>query len=94
MKNFFELTDETPLGMLTVGQFKELMKPYEPKDIELPEEIKYVYGLKGIRELFGVCHAKAHQLKETVIKEAVMQNGRKIVVDVNKALELFNEKNN
>jgi hypothetical protein len=53
----------------------------------------YVYGLKGIRRLFNVSHATAQRYKDTFLKPAVRQNGRKIVVDAAKALELFNEYN-
>ncbi len=53
----------------------------------------YVFGLKGIRELFGVSHATAQHYKDTFLQPAVKQNGRKIVVDVAKALELFDQYN-
>lgn len=52
---------------------------------------RYVKGLKGIRELFGVSHATAQRYKDTILKDAVSQQGRVIIVDVEKALELFNE---
>ncbi|RGU34490.1 DUF3853 family protein, partial [Alistipes indistinctus] len=42
-------------------------------------------------KLFGVSHATAQRYKDTFLKPAVRQNGRKIVVDVAKALELFDE---
>lgn len=50
---------------------------------------RYVYGLKGISELFGVSKATAQKYKDGIIKEAVHQSGRKIVVDAAKAMELF-----
>lgn len=53
---------------------------------------RYVYGLDGIRELFHCSHKQAQFYKDHVIKEAVKQNGRKIVVDADYALELFNER--
>lgn len=87
---------ETPLVMLTVAQFEELIskKTIEKSDAApvtaLPK--RYVYGLKGICELFDCSHSKAQQLKDEVIKEAVSQNGRKIVVDADLAIELFNER--
>lgn len=51
---------------------------------------RYVYGLKGIQDLFGVCHATAAKYKDGILKDACYQSGRKIVVDVDKALALFN----
>lgn len=50
---------------------------------------RYVYGIKGIEELFGCSHATAQHYKDTVIADAVTQNGRKIVVDADYAVELF-----
>jgi len=52
----------------------------------------FVYGLKGIRELFGVSTTTAQEYKNTWLKPACRQRGQKIIVDVAKALELFDEK--
>ena len=54
---------------------------------------RYVYGIRGIQELFNVSHPTAQKYKDGIIKDAVFQSGRKIVVDVDKALELFNSRN-
>lgn len=48
----------------------------------------FVYGLKGIQELFGCSKTTAMKLKNGVISGAVTQVGKKIVVDWRKALEL------
>jgi len=53
---------------------------------------RYVFGLRGIRELFNVSHATAQRYKDTILKPAVKQYGRKIVVDREFALKLFEEK--
>ena len=52
-------------------------------------EIRFVYGLKGIQELFGCSHLTAQRYKDGILKAAIQQDGRKIVVDVAKARELF-----
>lgn len=84
----------TPLALLTVGQFLELMQQKEqPKAEILKSEKVYVYGLRGIRKLFNVSHATAQRYKDTIIKDAVSQQGRKIVTDAAKAMELFNSNN-
>ena len=78
--------------MLTVGQFKEIIASAMPKQVEQPKSETtptYIYGLAGIREMFGVSHATAQKLKDTVLAPAVKQCGRKIVVDARLALELF-----
>lgn len=55
---------------------------------------RYVYGLRGIRELFGVCHATAQRYKDTFLRPAIIQRGKKIQIDADKAIELFNEHKN
>ena len=53
---------------------------------------RYVYGIRGIRELFNVSHVTAQRYKQTWLQPAVTQRGRKIITDVDKAMELFNNK--
>ena len=93
MKNY---DDETPIVMLTVGQLNALIN--EKVEVDSKQESfdgsgeeSYVHGLSGIRRLFNVSHATAQRYKNTILKEAVMQNGRKIIVDRNKAIELFKQ---
>lgn len=89
------ITNETPVALLTLGQLKEALRECQPAPAPQPDADptkKYVYGLKGIRKLFGVSHATAQRYKDTVIRDAVRQNGRKIIVDAEKAVELFNRK--
>ena len=86
------VTEQTPLSFLTVGQFMELLntgKQNEPVRIQESEK-RYIYGLRGIREEFNVSHATAQRYKDTIIKDAVLQQGRRIIVDADKAMELFN----
>lgn len=91
------VTNETPIAMLTVGQLREVLKSGEDKPIQLTQlnpERRYVYGLAGIRRLFNCGVVTASKYKNGVIKDAVMQFGRKIVVDADKALELFDAQKN
>jgi hypothetical protein len=92
--NANQITNETPIAFLTVGQLLELLNSDKSNETQtIPEKSKQlVYGLHGIRNLFGVSHATAQRYKDTIINEAVIQNGRKIIVDVDKALELFKNK--
>ena len=94
-------TEATPLAMLTVGQFKEVMANAMPQQIKemLREQPttettpNYIYGLAGIRQMFGVSHTTAQKLKDTILAPAVKQCGRKIVVDARLAMELFANRN-
>lgn len=85
------ITDETPVAMLTVKDLREILQKEEKVVKHNFTEKKYVYGLKGIRDLFKVSHATAQKYKDTIIKDAITQHGRKIITDVEKALELFNK---
>jgi len=83
-----EITDNTPIVMLTVGQLKGIIRQeMEQSELMLKEEkskevVEYVYGLRGIRNEFNVSHATAQKYKNGILKGAVMQNGRKIIIDV------------
>lgn len=90
------IKSDTPLMMLTVSQFQTLvascLADKQEQIVQEPIPVKrYVYGLKGICDLFGCAHSTAQHLKNKVITEAVSQYGRKIVVDVDLALKLFQD---
>lgn len=85
------ITKDTPIAMLTVGQLQDILglsseqKPHSVSD----KPKKYVYGLAGIKALFNVSHATAQRYKNTFLHEAISQQGKIIVTDVEKAMELF-----
>lgn len=91
-------SENTPLAALTIGEFKSLLEGCLDKVASAASsgQVKtsgnYVYGLRGIQQLFGVSHRTAQEYKDGIIKDAVMQNGRKIVVDADLALGLFNQR--
>lgn len=93
----FDFNSERTLDTLTIGEFSELMRRCldgnKPSVESGPAPTgRLTYGIKGIEELFGVSHKTAQRLKDHDIKEAVVQNGRMIVVDVDKAMRLFARK--
>ena len=54
---------------------------------------KLAYGIKGIAETFGCSIPTANRIKKSgVINKAISQLGRKIVIDVDMALELAAER--
>lgn len=88
-----EINSDTPLVMVTIGQLKSYLG-LETKGGKIPNNKPgkyYVYGLKGIQDLFHVSHSTAQIYKDGILKDAIYQTGRKIVVDVEKAIELFKE---
>ena len=85
-----------PLDTFTIGELLEVLDEHfegkRPSNVTTESTGRLVYGIKGIEELFGVSHKTAQRLKDHDIKQAVVQNGRMIVVDVDKAMKLFNKK--
>ena len=81
VEEFVQLLDERINAALTSGTSKKIQTSGN-----------YVYGLRGIQQLFGVSHKTAQEYKDGLIKDAVRQNGRKIVVDADYALELFSRR--
>ena len=79
------IENEMPLAVLTVGQFKNLLT----ESINNDDSRKYVYGLKGIQKLFNVSHPTAQKYKDGILKPAITQNGKKIIIDIVKAKELY-----
>lgn len=54
---------------------------------------KYVYGIRGIANLLNCSIAKANRIKKRgIIDEAIIQEGRSIMVDVELALSLIKNK--
>ncbi len=83
MKN---IDPQTPIWRLTVEEFLEVSK-------ELASENKYVYGLKGLAKMLGCSVSKASEIKSSgILNEAIIQNGNIIIIDKQKALELFGSK--
>ena len=88
-----------PISILTAGELMEILETVlqnslntTASKISSPENL--VYGIRGIEKLFNVSHKTAQQYKDTFLKPAVMQNGRKIVVDADLAMKLFKEQQN
>lgn len=88
------LSDETPIVTLTLGQLKEVISTSAKKEVskvDVPTDSgrRVVYGLRGIQNLFNVSHVTAQKYRNGILAEACAQEGRKIIVDVDKAFELY-----
>lgn len=87
----------TPMWQLTLGEFLKELRNYTEvsKEIEHPikENKEYVYGIPGLAKLIGCSISHAARLKRKgIFDKAIIQRGRKIVIDKKLALELFNSK--
>lgn len=89
-----------PIWQLTVGELVEILDSRKNSNEENPiKEIdlnkKYVYGLLGLAKILGCSKNHAGKLKSKgIFDEAIIQNGRKIIIDAEKAIELFKENAN
>lgn len=93
----FLISDDTPIAMLTVGQLKSVLESSlnertVKQNEAMPEPKKrFEHGVSGIRRIFNCSYPTAHRLKQTILKPAIIQQGRLILVDVEMALKLFKE---
>ena len=86
---------DTPLSQLTVGEFLDLQKQSVTSphtaigEGDQTSSERFVYGLKGLANLFGCSISTAQKIKNSgVIDRAITQVGRKITVDAELAKEL------
>ncbi|HFK5538412.1 TPA: DUF3853 family protein [Elizabethkingia anophelis] len=91
-KPFFSMT-----GSEIVELFNNILLPSKDATIERIERDfthkELVHGIKGLAELLGCGRTKAQELKSSgILKEAVIQNGKKIIFDAAKVLELLKNK--
>lgn len=88
---------------LTVGQFAQLIRDIYTENApkKEPEEAisvdyttgRYVHGIGGIARLLGRSKTYTQRLKSSgLLDEAIIQHGRTIICDAQKALELLAQK--
>lgn len=86
---------DKPLWQFTLGEFLDAMKNQQIQSQQNVEQAdytgeEYVYGIEGLAKLLGCSEPHAwKKKKEGIFDEAIIQNGRKIIVNRKKALELF-----
>ena len=89
-KLIFQMTGEEFISLQKLAQRENQEQVYEKHSV--PK--RYVYGIRGIAQLLKCSKSKANRIKKSgVIDEAIIQNGRKIIVDVELALQLIKNSN-
>ena len=87
---------QTPVCYMSGFLFNNLGvldKDKKPESSMPSPEHKLAYGIKGIAETFGCSIPTANRIKKSgIIDKAISQLGRKIVIDVDLALELAAER--
>ena len=97
MKNLQELLSK-PVWQMTGEEFIFLSKHASRQTETQPQPVtdterKYVDGILGIAKLFGCSLPTANRIKKSgKIDKAITQIGRKIIVNVELALELAGKK--
>ena len=93
------LRSDTPVWQLTVQEFVELLESVLRNHAAVPESVardppRMVHGLDGLCEIVGCSKSTAMRLKKSgILDEAIVQTGRKIIIDADKALDiLYNQK--
>lgn len=88
---------DKPIWQLTIGEFVAILESRLPvSKIESVSknttDTKYVYGIDGLAKLIGCSKNYAGILKRSgMFDEAISQNGRKIIINAELALKLFND---
>lgn len=94
-----EIDRKRHLFELTVGEFIDLMESVIHKDYKKDEAANdlpmYEYGIAGIARIFNCSISTANRIKASgKIDKAISQRGRLIVIDADKAIQLFKESKN
>ncbi len=87
--------NNTPIAVLTVGQLKEILGVQQKPQIldTTNHDKRYAYGIAGIARTFDCSIPTANRIKSSgKIDKAITQIGRKIIVDIDLALELAGKK--
>lgn len=95
---------DVPLWQMTQGEFQAMLNcVIESKVSALVQQVldaqksetEYAYGLKGICKIFGCGINKASEIKQSgIIDEAIMQCGRKMMIDIKKAIACYQDYQN
>lgn len=94
--NIVELKGK-PVWQMTGEEFLYLIQSPEKAQLNeknlIDESKKYVYGIRGIAQLFGCSLPTANRIKKSgKISKAITQIGRKIIIDSELAIELAGRK--
>jgi hypothetical protein len=87
--NIGKLATEIVRQLLENGTMQAKPQPEQTQEFSGETSTGYVYGLRGISNLFNVSLPTAQQYKNTFLQPAVIQRGRKLLIDKAKAIELF-----
>lgn len=89
-KPIWQMTGEEFLTLLEL----HLDKAKEEVTVEYKQSPKHVYGIRGIANILDCSISTANRVKKSgILDEAIIQVGRTIIVDKEKAFELLKNQN-
>ncbi len=85
---------DLPLYSLSVGEFEQFLTAVVHKTMNEcgagTKEKRFVYGLEGLSEILNCSISTARRIKKSgALNEAITQIVRRIIVDVDRALDLY-----
>lgn len=87
--------DSTPIFQLTAKQLKDYLfgddgsKAAPAAQQHQQQEKRYLYSVKQLADFLKVSYTTAWKMKDTKLRSAVYQQGRTILIDVDKVLKIM-----
>ena len=85
--------DERSIATMTARELKEYLfgDGHQATATERHDttERRYIYSIKQLAAFLGVSYVTAWKMKNTTLKDAVYQQGRTILIDEERVLELM-----
>ncbi len=91
-KPIWQMTGEQFISLLKNNTESESGEISSQKSSENNQKKTYVYGIRGIANLINRSISTANRIKKSgILDDAIIQHGRTIMVDSEKALQLLKE---
>lgn len=105
MENFYrnkEALLNKPILAMNGAEFLELLQQVESKEVveqpsvlsDYPKLPPFVTGIKGVAKVFGISSSTVSRMKAGgVLDEAILQNGKTVIFETYKLLEILRVSN-
>ena len=105
MENFYrnkEALMNKPILAMNGAEFLELLQQVESKEVveqpsvlsDYPKLPPFVTGIKGVAKVFGISSSTVSRMKAGgVLDEAILQNGKTVIFETYKLLEILRVSN-
>lgn len=100
-KNILLSLLDKPVLMMNGGEILKLLQQVETKKVveqpsvsNYPKLPPFVTGIKGVAEVLGISVSTVNRMKaEGVLDEAILQNGKTVIFETYKVLEILRVSN-